>query len=541
LHLPPLNPRTIFFLSSPPIHDPLIPFPPAAPASAELLEPRGPFWNLPEPPPRFPGPTLAAPSRALALLRSRGSLVSAADRTPVHCAPPRRVVCPQSMSPFGWLRLASRSLALRTSEVAAQRSTWINLENAACSSTGIFISDRFYNGSKHTSFVLRRSFHATGQRCAMDKDYYKILGVSKDASQDDIKKAFHSTLRDPSKREQYDMLFSRRSRGEFGGSSQDTFSGSNNQNHDPFTEFHRQNDGRFSSKFYKIFSEVFENDINMHAHDIEVEMNLSFEEAAKGCMKQVTYNSKNVCKSCDGRGYLANAKIYACPTCKGVGRVTMYPFTSICTSCRGSGKVIKDHCFTCKGSGVVDGMKYVNAAIPAGIDSGDTIHVPNAGNSGGLGAQPGSLYIKIKVASDPVFARDGADIHVEKRISFTEAILGGKVEVPTVNGKTEVKIPKGVQPGQVIVLRGKGLPNLAGYSGDQYVRFRIHFPSVVTERQHALLEEFAVEEATKEQNTFVAGAGNWWELVAENLTAQNVVVGVGILLLLHMILSKVVS
>ncbi|KAK3131958.1 hypothetical protein QOZ80_6AG0513880 [Eleusine coracana subsp. coracana] len=466
------------------------------------------------------------------------------------------------MGRFEWVRLASRSLAHRSSEVAAQRNTRIR-PNAPCSSAGIYVGDRCYSRSMLTSFVLSRSFHATGQRCSVDKDYYKILGVPKDASQDDIKKAFHSlakkyhpdtnkgntaakrmfqeirdayeTLRDPSKREQYDMLFSRGPRGEFGGSSQDPFSGFNS---DPFREF-RKNDGPFSSKFYKIFSEVFENDINTHAHDIEVEMNLSFREAANGCMKQVSFRAKNVCDSCDGRGYLASAKIYVCPTCKGVGRVTMYPFKSICTTCRGSGKLIKDSCLTCKGSGVVDGMKYVNVSIPAGIDSGDTINVPGAGNSGGRGAQSGSLYIKIKVASDPVFARDGADIHVEKRINFTQAMLGGKVEVPTLNGKAEVKIPKGVQPGHIIVLRGKGLPNLAGYSGDQYVRFRIQFPSVVTERQRAILEEFAVEEATKEHNSFVSG--NWWELVAENLTGQNVVFGVAILLLLHMILTKAVS
>lgn len=447
-----------------------------------------------------------------------------------------------------------------------QKCAWIQL-NTPCSSTGIYIGDKFYGRFMLTPFVLSRSFHATGHRCSKHKDYYKILGVPKDASQDDIKKAFHSlakkyhpdtnrgnagakrmfqeirdayeTLRDPSKREQYDMLFSRGSKTEFDGSYHDTFSGSNNQRHDPFTEFHRQNDGHFSSKFYKIFSEVFQQDINAQANDIKVELNLSFSEAANGCIKQVSYRAKNVCDSCGGRGHLPNAKIYVCPSCKGLGRVTMYPFTSVCSSCRGVGKVIKDYCLTCQGSGVVDGMKHVKLDMPAGLDSGDTINVSGAGDSGGLGVQSGNLHIKIQVGIDPVFTRDGADIHVDKRISFTQAMLGGKVEVPTLNGKTEVKIPKGVQPGQVVVLRGKGLPDPSGYFGDQYVRFRIHFPSVVTERQRALLEEFAVEEATKEQNTFVAG--NWWRLVAENMTRQNVMIGVGILLLIHLMLSKAMS
>ncbi|XP_010227852.1 chaperone protein dnaJ 1, mitochondrial isoform X2 [Brachypodium distachyon] len=443
------------------------------------------------------------------------------------------------MGRFGWLRLASRPLTLRSSEVSEQRSILIRL-CTPCSSSGT--ADRCYGRSTLTSSVPSRFFHSTGQHCSMQKDYYKILDVPKDASQDDIKKAFHSlakkyhpdtnrgntavkrtfqeirdayeTLRDPSKRQQYDMLLSRgseenfsRGRGEFYGSSQDPFSGFNKQSQDPFAEFYRQNNGPFSSKFYKIFSEVFQHDVDVHANDIEVEVNLSFSEAAKGCTKQVPFSAKNLCNSCDGRGYLPNARKYVCPSCKGEGRVSMYPFTSICTSCRGFGKVIKDYCLTCKGSGVLDGMKYVNVTIPAGVDSGDTIHVPEAGNSGGHGALPGSLYIKLRVASDPVFVRDGADIHVDKKISFTQAMLGGKIEVPTLDGKTQVKIPKGVQPGQVVVLRGKGLPNQAGYTGDQYVRFRIHFPLVVNERQRALLEEFAVEEAIKEQSSFAAG--NW--------------------------------
>jgi len=174
---------------------------------------------------------------------------------------------------------------------------------------------------------------------------------------------------------------------------------------------------------------------------------------------------------------LANARKYVCPSCNGLGRITTYPFTTTCGFCRGAGKVIRDNCLTCEGSGVVDGVKNVEVKLPAGIDSGDTIHVREAGDSGGLGTQHGSLYIKIQVANDPVFRRDGADVHVDKKISFTQAMLGGKVEVPTLNGKTEVKIPKGVQPGHVVVLRGKGLPNLSGYFGDQYVRFQIHFPS----------------------------------------------------------------
>ena len=149
---------------------------------------------------------------------------------------------------------------------------------------------------------------------------------------------------------------------------------------------------------------------------------------------------------------------------------------------------------------MVEGIKEVKVTIPAGVNTGDTIHVPEAGNAVKSGARPGSLYIKIKVAEDSVFARDGADIYVDSNISFTQAILGGKVDVPTLSGKMQVKIPKGVQPGQLLVLRGKGLPR-HGYlvhHGDQYVCFRINFPTKINERQRAILEELAEEEIKQE-------------------------------------------
>ncbi|KAE8775947.1 chaperone protein dnaJ 1, mitochondrial [Hordeum vulgare] len=402
------------------------------------------------------------------------------------------------MGRFGWLRLASRSLALRSGEASAQRSAWIR-PSTPCSSSGTYVADRCFGQSAFTSSIRSRFFHSTGcQRYSMEKDYYKILGVTKDASQDDIKKAFQSLAKkyhpDTNRgntaakrtfqevRDAYEasnlccavtlQLFSRGSdanstggRGEFDGSYQDPFSGFKKQNNDPFAEFYRQNDGPFSNQFYKVFSEVihtlrfyfyfnvshgstinslcfqvFQHDVDVHASDIEIELNLSFSEAAKGCTKQVPFSAKNLCYSCDGRGYPANARKYVCPSCKGAGKVSMYPFTSICTTCRGFGKVIKDHCLTCRGAGVVDGMKYANVIIPAGVDSGDTIHVREAGNSGGHGAIPGSLYIKLQVASDPVFVRDGADVHVDKKISFTQAMLGGKIEAPTLDGKTEIKL-----------------------------------------------------------------------------------------------------
>uniref|UniRef100_A0A453R4H7 J domain-containing protein n=1 Tax=Aegilops tauschii subsp. strangulata TaxID=200361 RepID=A0A453R4H7_AEGTS len=199
-----------------------------------------------------------------------------------------------------------------------------------------------------------RTACSSSQRYSMEKDYYKILGVTKDASQDDIKKAFQSLA----KKYHPDTNRGNTAAKRMFQEVRDAYE----------AKFYRQNDGPFSNQFYKVFSEVFQHDVDVHASDIEIELNLSFGEAAKGCTKEVPFSAKNLCYSCDGRGYLANARKYVCPSCKGAGKVSMYPFTSICTTCRGFGKVIKDHCLTCKGAGVVDGMKYANVIIPAGAE-----------------------------------------------------------------------------------------------------------------------------------------------------------------------------
>ncbi|KAF6166795.1 hypothetical protein GIB67_005671 [Kingdonia uniflora] len=157
---------------------------------------------------------------------------------------------------------------------------------------------------------------------------------------------------------------------------------------------------------------------------------------------------------------------------------------------------------------LLDLLKLDLSEYWAGIESGDTIRVPKAGNSGGRGVHPGGLYIMLKVAKDPIFQRNGADIYVDCHISFTQAILGGSVDVPSLSRIMQVKIPKGVQPGQLVVLRGRGLPKPGGFVesfGDQYVRFRVNVPSSVSDRQRALLEEFAKEEFDLESGSSVVG------------------------------------
>ncbi|XP_010259144.1 PREDICTED: chaperone protein dnaJ 1, mitochondrial isoform X2 [Nelumbo nucifera] len=383
--------------------------------------------------------------------------------------------------------------------------------------------------------LMNRNFHATGLCYSIERDFYEILGVPKDASQDEIKKAFHvlakkyhpdanknnpsakrkfqeirdayETLRDSERRAQYDRVRTR-------GSGEGEYAAADAE------DMNYSYQGHFSDSFHKIFSEFFKDEAENFATDIQVDLHLSFSEAAKGCIKDLSFNARVPCDSCNGHGYPIGAKLRVCPTCKGIGRVTLPPFTSTCNSCKGSGQIIKEYCTTCRGSGVVEGVKEVKVTIPAGVDYGDTIHVPKAGNSGGRGVQPGSLYIRLKVKKDPVFERDGADIYVDSHISFTQAILGGKVDVPTLSGKMQVEIPKGVQPGQLLVLRGRGLPKQGGFinQGDQYVRFRINFPTSLNERQRELIEEYARDECNSGNNT--SAEGNCYLLVNLQVAAN---------------------
>lgn len=412
----------------------------------------------------------------------------------------------------------------------------------------------------------KRYFHATGPSFAKERNHYEVLGVSRNASRDEIKKAFHElakkyhpdtnknnpaakrnfqeirdayeTLRDSEKRAQYDMML------DMGADNvQHDFadSGSENirsdfQDAEAFRNAYRKH---FSSSFHKIFSEIFEDEVENFAEDIQLELSLSFSEAAQGCTKHLSFDAYIPCDSCHGRGHPVDAKTKTCPTCGGIGRVTIPPFTSTCSTCKGSGRIIRDSCRVCRGLGVVEGVKEVRVTIPAGVDTSDTITVPKAGNYGGRGAQPGNLYIRLKVADDPIFTRDGVDIYVDANISFTQAILGGKVEVPTLSGKVSLEIPKGVQPGQVVVLRGKGLPK-HGFlvnRGDQCVRFRINFPTKINEHQRAILEEFEKEEIIREGDS--SSEGSWWQQIFEYGTDPRVMLELSVLLLILFFLKKI--
>ncbi|KAF3792382.1 Chaperone protein dnaJ 1 [Nymphaea thermarum] len=253
---------------------------------------------------------------------------------------------------------------------------------------------------------------------------------------------------------------------------------------------------------------IFESDIESVAADIQVDLPLSFAEAAKGCTKHISFGAKKEVVI-----LLVPSEEYV-QLVEALGRLL---------SPHSNQLAIHESCAACDGTGTVEGVKDVKVAIPAGIDSGDTIRVPRAGNSGRRGIPSGNLIIKIKVAKDPVFIRDGSDIYVDARISFTQAILGGKVEVPTLNGTLQIKIPKGVQAGQVLVLRGQGLQKHVGFvdHGDQLVRFQIKLPTRLTDRQRAIMEEFAKEEILLENSIFPSGN---WSVIGRKMVLRSALV-----------------
>ncbi|KAK9069508.1 hypothetical protein SSX86_011412 [Deinandra increscens subsp. villosa] len=370
--------------------------------------------------------------------------------------------------------------------------------------------------------LLKRCIHATGSCNSSEGDHYQVLGVPQNASRDDIKKAFHALAKkyhpdanknNPSSkrkfqqiREAYEVLQDSEKRAEYDMLKQQSQEREHTNYSFRGTGGHAKGSAEFSDSFQKIFSEIFEEETDSVTSDIQVGLTISFIEAAQGCTKHITFDSNILCDSCHGHGYPDNAKAKRCSTCQGTGTVFIHPFMARCSTCKGLGHIIKEYCRSCGGSGIVEVVKEITVPIPAGVDSGDIISIPGAGKVGRRG-RAGTLTIKLKVTEDPVFQRDGADLYVDSNIGFTQAIIGGKVDVPTLNGKTQVKIPKGVQHGQLTILRGKGLPRKGFFvdHGDQYVRFRINFPMVVNDRQRAILEEFAKEEIERAQNMSADG------------------------------------
>lgn len=356
----------------------------------------------------------------------------------------------------------------------------------------------------------------------MAKNYYDILGVSKGASDDEIKKAYrklahkyhpdksggddkkfkeineaYQVLSDKSKRSQYDQ-FGQTFEGGGGGGAQGfggfDFSGFQNG-------FNEQNFD-FGEGFGDIFSDIFgggrTGSRKQSGRDIQVDAEITFEEMAHGTKRDFNLYKKVECDVCYGTGGEPGAKEEKCPTCGGSGKVqkTMRSFfgsfsqVSTCQTCQGSGRIYSKKCRKCGGDGRVKESKKVSVNIPAGISEGQTISVRGEGEAGERGASNGDLYVNIYVKPHPKFKREKNNIVSIEHIPFSQAVLGGKIEVETIDESVIMKIPAGTQSGELFKIRGMGIPSLQGESkGDYLVKIIVDVPKSVSRQQKKIIED----------------------------------------------------
>ena len=363
------------------------------------------------------------------------------------------------------------------------------------------------------------------------RDYYEVLGINKGASADEIKKAYkkmarkyhpdlnpgdksaeekfkevneaYEVLSDPDKKARYDQyghagVDPNFGAGGFGGGG---FDGS--------FDFGDLGD-IFGSFFGGVFGGGRRTNPNapQRGESIRMSIAISFEEAAFGCEKEVTVERYETCDTCHGNGCAPGTSPEVCPDCHGTGTVQVrrqtpmgvFATSSPCPKCGGKGRIIHQPCKDCRGSGLLRKKKTIQASIPAGIDNGQTISIRGQGNAGKNGGPAGDLLITITVRPHELFRREGTSVLCEAPITFTQAVLGAELEIPTIDGKVKYTLPEGTQSGTTFRLKGKGIPSINGRGrGDQYVTVYIETPKNLNKEQKEALKKFA--EAMGESET----------------------------------------
>lgn len=352
------------------------------------------------------------------------------------------------------------------------------------------------------------------------RDYYEILGVTRQASPEEIKKAYrqaamnyhpdrnpgdhtsedkfkqaseaYEVLSDPQKRQVYDHY------GHAGLSGTDFH---------PFTNV---------DDIFQSFGDIFEDFFGLggmgrgargggggrrrarRGDDLAYELAIEFEEAYQGCEKDIRVHKAATCEECEGRGHPASSKPTTCSHCQGRGQVYhsqgFFTISSTCNACRGEGVIVKVLCGACKGHGVVEREKKLKVKIPAGVDTGNRLVLKGEGGAGGEGGGHGDLYVILRVNAHSLFKRDGLDVWMNLPVSFVQATLGTSLKVPTLEGEEEVEIPAGTDAGDTIVLKEKGFPEIRGnHRGRQVLQVILKTPKNLTPRQEELLRQFAEE------------------------------------------------
>jgi len=344
------------------------------------------------------------------------------------------------------------------------------------------------------------------------RDYYEVLGVNRDVTEDEIKKAYRKLAmkwhpdRNPDNpkaedhfkeaKEAYEVLSDAQKRAaydRYGHAGVDPHAGAGAAGAQGF--------GGVGDIFSDIFGEIFGGGQRggrstvYRGADLRYNLEITLEQAAHGFETKIRIPTLAECDVCGGSGARKGTQAQTCPTCHGAGqvRISQGPFSiaQTCPRCHGSGKVIPNPCPSCSGAGRVKHQKTLSVKIPAGVDEGDRVRLSGEGEPGVNGGPPGDLYVQCHVKQHPVFQRDHDDLHCEMPVSFTTAALGGEIEIPTLDDSARIKVPAETQSGKVFRLRGKGIKGVRSHTpGDLFCHVVVETPVNLTERQKNLLHEF---------------------------------------------------
>ena len=354
------------------------------------------------------------------------------------------------------------------------------------------------------------------------RDYYEILGVDRGVSEEDLKRAYrklavkfhpdknpddstaeekfkevgeaYEVLSDSSKRAAYDRYGHAAFQGGMGGG------GGGGGFHDPFEVFREVFSGGGGGGIFEQFfgggGGGVDSSGRQRGSDLRYDLQISLEEAARGCEKEIEIRKLDACDPCGGSGAQKGSKAVACPTCRGRGQVVVsrgfFQVAQTCPACHGTGRIIEKPCHSCQGEGRVEKTSRVKIKIPAGIDSESRLRSTGGGEAGLRGGGSGDLYVVVHIKEHEVFTRNGMDLNCEVPIPFTTAALGGEIRVPTLDGAVSLKIPAGTQGGSTFRIRGLGMPALQGTAkGDILTYVQVEVPTRLDSEQREVLQKFA--------------------------------------------------
>src|SRR3954468_2294310 len=346
------------------------------------------------------------------------------------------------------------------------------------------------------------------ERGMAKRDYYEVLGLNRDCSEEDLKKAYRRLAikwhpdRNPENpkaeehfkeaKEAYEVLADANKRAAY-----DQFG---HAGVDPHAAGGGAGMGGFGDIFSDIFGEIFGGGRGgrstvFRGADLRYNLEITLEQAAHGFDTKIRIPGVTVCETCKGSGARSGSQPQTCPSCRGAGqiRVSQGPFSiaQTCPRCHGSGSVIPNPCATCSGSGRVKLQKTLSVKIPAGVDEGDRVRLSGEGEPGVNGGPPGDLYVQVHIRANPVFQRDHADLHGDMPVSFVTAALGGEISIPTLEGSASLRVPAETQSGKTFRLKGKGIKGVRSHEpGDLFCHVMVETPVSLTSRQRELLREF---------------------------------------------------